>query len=121
MLIGDAAGSSDPSRAHGTSLAFRDVRLLTELLLDQRDWQVAITEFEQQRRTYFETIRQVTRWFAEVYFEAGEEADRRRERHQRAQQQDETLGGILLLEAIGPDELIVDESARQLFFGENPN
>jgi len=119
VMIGDAAGSSDPSRGHGTSLAFRDVRFLTELLSDQRDWQAAITEFESKRRTYYETIRQVTRWFAEVYFEAGEEAERRRQRHQRAQEQDETLGGILMLEAIGPDERVGDKDARLTFFGEN--
>ena len=50
VLIGDAAGAPDPTGAHGTSLLFRDVRVLSELLLSTADWEAAIAEFAERRR-----------------------------------------------------------------------
>jgi 2-polyprenyl-6-methoxyphenol hydroxylase-like FAD-dependent oxidoreductase len=38
VLIGDAAGHSDPHLGQGLSVAMRDVRVLSELLLDGDDW-----------------------------------------------------------------------------------
>ena len=38
VLIGDAAGYSDPNIAQGLSIAMRDVRVLSELLLASEDW-----------------------------------------------------------------------------------
>jgi 2-polyprenyl-6-methoxyphenol hydroxylase-like FAD-dependent oxidoreductase len=40
-LIGDAAGYSDPNIAQGLSVALRDVRVLSELLLASDDWSSA--------------------------------------------------------------------------------
>jgi 2-polyprenyl-6-methoxyphenol hydroxylase-like FAD-dependent oxidoreductase len=37
-LIGDAAGYSDPHLGQGLSVALRDVRVLSDLLLDGKDW-----------------------------------------------------------------------------------
>jgi menaquinone-9 beta-reductase len=119
VLIGDAAGASDPSRGHGTSLLFRDVRLLSDLLSDARTTTDAISEFAVRRKVYFETIREVIRWLSVLMFEAGPGAARRYERHLKAVEQDPTLGGFLLLEGIGPDDLVPDEDARRMFFGEH--
>ena len=44
-LIGDVAGSADPSGGHGTSLVFRDVRVLSDLLLGQTEWTAAQAEY----------------------------------------------------------------------------
>jgi 2-polyprenyl-6-methoxyphenol hydroxylase-like FAD-dependent oxidoreductase len=38
VLIGDAAGYSDPNIAQGLSIALRDVRILSEVLLAGEDW-----------------------------------------------------------------------------------
>lgn len=118
VLIGDAAGSADPSYGLGTCLLFRDVRELSELLLADRDWRSAIREFAVRRRRYYEVILERDRWVCALKFGKGEAADRAREGHKRAAQDDPTLGGFDLLEARGPDGLVADEAARRIYFGE---
>lgn len=119
VLIGDAAGAADPSLGHGTSLVFRDVRELSELLLGDQDWPAAIKEFARRRAAYYAVVRARDRWFATVSCETGEEADRRRERHERAKELDPTLAGFANLEENGPDGLVPDEAARRHYFGED--
>jgi menaquinone-9 beta-reductase len=119
VLIGDAAGSADPSYGLGTCLLFRDVRELSELLLADRDWKSAIGEFAVRRRRYYEVVRERDRWTTELVFGQGEAADRAREGNKRAQQDDPTLGGFADLEARGPDGLVADEAARRMYFGES--
>ncbi|MBA3338002.1 MAG: hypothetical protein H0T49_10620, partial [Chloroflexia bacterium] len=118
VLIGDAAGAADPSLGHGTSLLFRDVRELNELLLAGPNWDTAIAEFARRRREYFAVIRAKDQWYASLTLDEGIEADRRRERHALAKEQDPTLGGFALLEERGPDGLVPDEAARRVYFGE---
>ncbi len=119
VLIGDAAGAPDPSLGMGTSMVFRDVRELSELLLGERNWDAAISEFARRRVRCYDVIRAYDRWFAQLMCEEGEEADRRRERHMRAKELDPTLGGFALIEERGPDGLVADEAARRHYFGED--
>jgi 2-polyprenyl-6-methoxyphenol hydroxylase-like FAD-dependent oxidoreductase len=119
VLIGDAAGAVDPSWGIGTSLVFRDVRELRDLLLGERDWSAATAEFAQRRWRYYEAIRAYDRWMNQIFAEEGPEADRRREVHARAREHDPTLGGFALIEVEGPDGLVPDEAARRHFFGED--
>jgi len=118
VLIGDAAGSADPSYGLGTCLLFRDVRELSELLLADRDWRSAIGEFAVRRGRYYEVVHERDRWTTELIFGQGEAADRAREGNERAEQDDPTLGGFNLLEARGPDGLVANAAARRMFFGE---
>jgi 2-polyprenyl-6-methoxyphenol hydroxylase-like FAD-dependent oxidoreductase len=119
VLIGDAAGAADPSGGLGTSLLFRDVRELRDLLLSEREWASAIAEFAVRRGRYYEVIRAYDRWMGQLFAEEGAEADRRRASHARAKEQDPTLGGFGLIEAQGPDGLVADDSARRQYFGED--
>jgi menaquinone-9 beta-reductase len=119
VLIGDAAGAADPSGGLGTSLLFRDVRELRDLLLSEREWGEAIAEFAVHRCRYYEVVRAYDRWMAQLFAEEGAEADRRRAGHARAREHDPTLGGFGLIEAQGPDGLVADDTARRLFFGED--
>jgi 2-polyprenyl-6-methoxyphenol hydroxylase-like FAD-dependent oxidoreductase len=119
VLIGDAAGAADPSLGHGTSLLFKDVRELSELLLGEPDWDAALAEFARRRQRYYDVIRAHDRWYALLGCASGPEADRRRERHQRAKELDPTLGGFAFLEERGPDGLVADEAARRHYFGED--
>jgi 2-polyprenyl-6-methoxyphenol hydroxylase-like FAD-dependent oxidoreductase len=119
VLIGDAAGAVDPSWGIGTSLVFRDVRELRDLLVGEQDWSAATAEFAQRRWRYYEVIRAYDRWMNQIFAEEGPEADRRRENHFRARELDPTLGGFALIEPLGPDGLVPDESARRHFFGED--
>ncbi|MFC5176894.1 FAD-dependent oxidoreductase [Nocardioides taihuensis] len=120
VLVGDAAGALDPSQGLGTSLLFRDVRLLSELLLADRDWQRATAEFAKRREAYYDVLRAYDRWLALIEHEEGPEGARRRELHAAAREADPTLGGFATLEACGPDGLTADEAARRGFFGEPP-
>src|SRR5215213_3105723 len=119
VLVGDAAGAVDPSWGIGTSLVFRDVRELRDLLLAGRDWALATAEFARRRWQYYEVVRAYDRWMNQIFAEDGPEADHRRERHALAREHDPTLGGFGLLEAQGPDGLVPDASARRHFFGED--
>ncbi len=119
VLIGDAAGSADPTQGHGTSLVFRDVRQLSELLLAERDWTVAIAEFEVRRRRYYDVIHEYDRWVSLRNYGQGEAAERAREGHKRAKQADPSLGGFSAIEGRGPDGLVADETARRIYFGED--
>jgi 2-polyprenyl-6-methoxyphenol hydroxylase-like FAD-dependent oxidoreductase len=119
VLIGDAAGAVDPTNGHGTSLLFRDVRELSELLRAERNWAVATAEFARRRAVYYAVVRANDLWYAHISSELGAEADRRRERHARAREHDPTLGGYALLEEDGPDGLVPDEAARRHYYGED--
>lgn len=117
-LVGDAAGSVDPGGGHGTSLAMRDVRELSDLLLGGDDWSTAIREYEDRRAVYFDVIHQVDQWNATLGFDGSPEGDRLRAGHGRAEEADATLGGFAVLAVGGPDGLVADSAARDRYFGE---
>ena len=118
VLVGDAAGALDPTQGLGTSLLFRDVRELSELLTTDGDWDRATSEFARRRLAYYAVLRAYDRWCALLDAEQGPEADRRRERNAAAREADPTLGGFATLEARGPDGLVPDDAARRIYFGE---
>lgn len=118
-LVGDAAGSVDPGGGHGTSLAMRDVRELSGLLLSEDDWSTAVREYEDRRRGYYDVIHHVDQWNAAVNFDASPEGDRLRAGRSRAEAVDATLGGFGVLAAHGPDGLVADDKARAGYFGES--
>ena len=117
VLIGDAAGSVDPTQGLGTSQLFRDVRELSDLLLSDDDWPAVIREYAEQRRRYFAVLRQYDLWRNIIDMDASEAADRLREGNKAAAEADPTLGGFALIEARGPDGLAADASARAAYFG----
>jgi 2-polyprenyl-6-methoxyphenol hydroxylase-like FAD-dependent oxidoreductase len=116
-LVGDAAGSADPTFGHGTALVFRDVRELTDLLLADDDWTAATNEYAVRRARYFEVIRQCDLWCTVLEME-GSAADLAREGNKAAREADPTLGGFGVLAARGPDSLVQDQAARATFFGD---
>jgi hypothetical protein len=98
-------------------MVFHDVHLLSELLLGERDWDAATQEFAKRRQCAFAVIREYDRWHNVIHDE-GDEAAHLREGHERASQEDPSLGGFALMEARGPAGLEADEAARRAFFGE---
>jgi 2-polyprenyl-6-methoxyphenol hydroxylase-like FAD-dependent oxidoreductase len=118
VLIGDAAGSVDPTQGLGTSQLFRDVRELSDLLLRDDDWPAAIGEYAERRRRYFAVLRQYDLWRNIIDMDASEAADRLREGNKAAAEADPTLGGFALIEARGPDGLVADANARAAYFGQ---
>jgi 2-polyprenyl-6-methoxyphenol hydroxylase-like FAD-dependent oxidoreductase len=118
VLIGDAAGANDPSLGQGLSLAFRDVRELSDLLRSETDPARALAEFARRRRDYYQVLRRHASWEGILVTEMGEEADARRERVERARETDPTAGGFTLIFVNGPDGLVPNEASRARYFGE---
>lgn len=119
VLLGDAAGSADPSWGRGTSLLYRDVRELRDRLLGELNWDRAIAEFAQSRAQTYAVVRAYDHWTTLHAAEDGPEAECRRAQRNRAKEADPTLGGFKLIELQGPDGLVADEAARQHYFGED--
>ena len=115
VLIGDAAGASDPSWGQGLSLTLRDVRVLTENLVSTDDWPAAAGSYASAHDAYFTAERTVGQWAFDLLFQRGSSADQRREH-------------ALPLVAAEPDrfpdhffsgpELPCDDDVRKRFFGE---
>lgn len=114
-LLGDAAGSSDPTWGQGLSLTMRDVRVLSENLLGTDDWDRVGHEYAEARGHYFKTVTTVAGWSFDLFFARGAEADIRRERalprimSEPDRVPDHVFGG--------PD-LPCDDQVRRRFFGE---
>jgi menaquinone-9 beta-reductase len=65
VLLGDAGGYDDPVTGQGLSLAMRDVRQLSELLLASGDWMVAaLRQYGEQRAERLRRMRRVSKTFA---------------------------------------------------------
>ena len=117
VLIGDAAGAADPTQGHGTSLLFRDVRELASGCSPSTTGR-SRSPIRGPRRRYYDVILGYDRWVSRNNYGVGEAADRGRDGHRRAKQDDPTLGGFALIEHLGPDGLVADEAARRRWFGE---
>ena len=114
-LLGDAAGSSDPTWGQGLSLTLRDVRVLSDSLLATDDWDRVGHEYADARDRYFKRVITVADWFFDLFFARGSEADRRRKRalpllaSEPARVPDHFFSGL---------DLPCDEQVRRRLFGE---
>src|SRR6185312_13278633 len=114
-LLGDAAGSSDPTFGQGLSVTLRDVRLLSENLRASDDWESEGNRYAEVRTAYFKRLIEVHQWIFDLFLGAGPEADKLRER-------------ALPLLATEPErvpdhnfsgpDLPCDDDVRRRFFGE---
>jgi 2-polyprenyl-6-methoxyphenol hydroxylase-like FAD-dependent oxidoreductase len=92
-LIGDAAGYSDPNIAQGLSIAMRDVRILSELLLASEDWSPnALTSYTEERRERMRRLRFCNAVATTLRGDFGREGRERRRRAQRLMQAEPALG-----------------------------
>jgi 2-polyprenyl-6-methoxyphenol hydroxylase-like FAD-dependent oxidoreductase len=114
-LLGDAAGSSDPTWGQGLSLTLRDARVLSDNLLATDNWEHAGHEYAAERDSYFKTTITVEQWVFDLLLARGAEADRRRERALPllASEPDRFPDHAIS----GPD-LPAGEQVRQRLFGE---
>lgn len=117
VLIGDASGRNDPSQGHGLSLAFHDVRILSDLLAAEDDWTTIPDRFHEIKAAHFETLRQHARWNERQATETGPEIDDLKARIALAREADPTAGGFASIFATGPERLEATEAARRHYFG----
>jgi 2-polyprenyl-6-methoxyphenol hydroxylase-like FAD-dependent oxidoreductase len=80
VLVGDAAGVSDPAWGCGLSRTLRDVRLLRDALLADDRWTAAAHAYALEHDDAFQRLRKVERLYAEFFMASGEEADELRGR-----------------------------------------
>lgn len=80
LLIGDAAAASDPVWGNGLSRTLRDVRLLRDRLLADKNWERAANGYAADHDDFFHRLRRAERLSALLHFSLGAEAERRRER-----------------------------------------
>lgn len=116
VLVGDAAGVSDPLWGQGLSLTCRDIRVLRDHLLDTDDWDAAANAYAEEHDRYFHAIISVENWMAQMFLEQGPEADARRMRAMPLIAQDPTR--VPTHFNAGP-EAPSDDTARARFFGED--
>jgi len=82
VLIGDAAGTGDPSIGQGLAVTMRDIGELSRRLIESASWTQAGTDYGRTRLRYFQTQRMIARctW----KFDApGPEGERLRKREGR--------------------------------------
>jgi len=80
VLIGDAAGASDPSWGSGLSVTLLDVEHLGSALQSCDDWNVAIAHYAREHDRYYAALHRIHTWMTDLAWTPGPEADARRER-----------------------------------------
>ncbi|MFI5281368.1 MAG: FAD-dependent monooxygenase, partial [Gemmatimonadales bacterium] len=104
VLIGDAAGWTDPIIGCGLSSAYRDARIVSEIMLGSSDWSpsafadYATEREERHRRVRF--VSDVTTTLNTSFDQAGR--DRRRRFLERAPT-DPLVGGLFVANIAGPE------------------
>lgn len=80
VLVGDAAGASDPSWGSGLSRTLRDVRLLRDALAAEEDWRLAADVYAEQHEEFWEPLRDAERLSAAALMSVGPGGATRRAR-----------------------------------------
>lgn len=122
LLIGDCAGHNDPIIGQGLSIAYRDVRIVRDLMLDNQEWTPAIFEpYAQERRERLRRLRFAASLFSVISAEFGPEARARRLRIREKWRQDPTAASAQITAFIGPDllppEAFTEQYAKSLLYG----
>lgn len=116
VLVGDAAGASNPSFGCGLSLTLRDVRVLSDHLLATTAWEAATLAYAHDHADYYGRLCRKEDWLTQLFYELGPTANQRRAYvaplHRKEPERDVDIVGL------GPDERY-DEQARIRFFGED--
>ena len=114
-LIGDAASASDPTWGQGLSLTLRDVRVLRDALLSDKDWDNAGHAYAGEHDHYYLRVHVWEDLLTEFFFGTSAEADARRAKAMPLIGEDPTRVPDHIFS--GP-ELPLDENVRARFFGE---
>ena len=103
VLVGDAAGHNDPVIGQGLSIALRDVRLVSEIMLAGKYEREAFREYVAERLERMRRLRIAARLVAKLGVEFGEEARLRRARvARRVREKMPTPAGAAIL---GPEKI----------------
>jgi 2-polyprenyl-6-methoxyphenol hydroxylase-like FAD-dependent oxidoreductase len=104
VLVGDAAGFSDPQLGQGLSVAMRDVRVLSELLLASDDWSPsALTPYGDERSERMRRLRWVNDVVTTLRGEFGPTARERRRRAMARMRENPELAQFRRASLAGPE------------------
>ena len=120
VLIGDAAGYSDPHLGQGLSVALRDVRTLSELLLAGEDWSAsALAPYAEERAERMRRLRFCNAVATTLRGEFGAEARERRRRARARMLAEPELALWRTAAWAGPESVAAsafDDSIRERLF-----
>lgn len=121
LLVGDAAGHNNPNIGQGLSLAMRDVRMVTEVLLGSEDWSAeAFRPYAEERLERMRRVRFSANLFAATFF-AGTASPERRNQIQMRRISDPVMFQGLLTAFTGPEaappEAFTDEAYQSVLSG----
>ncbi len=106
LLIGDAAGWVDPTAGLGLSIAYRDVRMVSEILKGARRWdEAAFAPYVAERAERMGRLRFAVALQASLDMEFGEAAKARRADYHRRAAADRSLKAHAFATMIGPERL----------------
>ena len=122
VLIGDAAGSNDPIIGQGLSITMRDVRLVRDALLGEREWTPRIFEpYAAERRERMRRLRFAASIHSTLQNEFGPAAEERRRRVRERALQDPSIMLPVFTTLVGPDNIpaeMFDDAMRPHFLGQ---
>ncbi|HXZ67554.1 MAG TPA: NAD(P)/FAD-dependent oxidoreductase [Alphaproteobacteria bacterium] len=105
VLIGDAAGRNDPVIGQGLANAYRDVRIVSDILKEDNWGPWAFAPYAQERAERMRRLRIIGRAVAHRDAEFGREASNRRRRAIKNMMERPELGSFFAAMAIGPEKL----------------
>ncbi len=105
VLIGDAAGHNDPIIGQGLSITFRDVRIVRDLIAENREWKAeTFQRYGEERRERMRRLRLTASAYSIIYAEFGTRARERRLQF-RAQRASGNLVDTAPVAFFGPEVL----------------
>ena len=124
VLIGDAAGYTNPLIGQGLALALRDVRALRDLLRDSAVWDpAAFARYGADRAERLRRVRFIAQLHAALWTTFGAEGRRQRRAVHNRQRSDPELLAATLAIFTGPDQLdppVCTEAFRRRCLGLSP-
>ncbi len=106
VLVGDAAGWNDPIIGQGLSITYRDVRIVSDLLLGSDAWGPALlAPYAEERAERMRRLRFVASLSSTLEAEFGPEARDRRHDHYLRAASDPSLRAHALVPMAGPEAL----------------
>jgi 2-polyprenyl-6-methoxyphenol hydroxylase-like FAD-dependent oxidoreductase len=106
VLVGDAAGWTDPLSGCGLSSAYRDARIVSEILLASDDWSpAAFAPYAEERRERLRRLRFITEIESTLYCDFEESGRTRRRQFFERLPSEPTLAAHLLANLAGPESV----------------
>lgn len=123
VLVGDAAGWNDPILGQGLSIAYRDVRIVSDILKGADDWSAPglFDPYAEERAERMRRLRFACQVKSVLDAEFGPEADARRADYHTRAAADPTLAFTSVSTIMGPEtvpaEAFTEESRQKMLNG----